>query len=103
MEAANMKRSTVRKPRTVRDVIGEPSSWPNQISDGDHNEIPDMNGATIVDVYSSGRQLAIYTRNSASREALSIFYVDDWDLRARIANVLLPGLAVNDAVSIAID
>jgi hypothetical protein len=96
MEAANMK-----KMRSVRDLIGDPSSWVNHISDGDGN-MPEMDGATIQDIFNSGNQLAIYTRNTAGIEALSIFYIDSAELRERLASLLLPGLNVHDAVAIAI-
>jgi hypothetical protein len=36
----------MKKMRTVRDLIGDPSSWLNHISDGDGN-MPEMDGATI--------------------------------------------------------
>jgi len=96
MEAANKK-----KMRTVRDLIGDPSSWVNHISDEDGN-MPEMDGATIQDIFNSGNQLAIYTRNTAGIEALSIFYIDSAELRERLASLLLPGLNVHDAVAIAI-
>jgi hypothetical protein len=57
-----------------------------------------MNGATILDVFVSGNQLALYTRSSAGLEALSIFFIDDQQLRARIATQLIPGLDIHKAV-----
>ena len=82
---------------TIRDVLGEPSTWDNHISDGFDGK-PDMNGATILDVFVSGNQLALYTRSAAGVEALSIFFIDDQQLRARIATQLMPGLDIHKAV-----
>jgi hypothetical protein len=90
-------KATHLKLNTVRDVLGEPSSWDNHISDGFEGK-PDMDGATILDVFVSGNQLALYTRNAVGVEALSIFFIDDQEIRARIATQLMPGLDVHKAV-----
>jgi hypothetical protein len=86
---------------TVRDVIGDPSSWANHISDGFDGE-PDMDDATILDVFVAGNQLAIYTRSVGGIEALSIFFIDDAELRARIAIQLVPGMDIHAAVALQI-
>jgi hypothetical protein len=69
---------------TVGDVLGEPASWPNRIAD-ELNDKCDMDGAIVLDVFVSGNQLAVYTRDVTGIEALSIFNIDDPKLRARIA------------------
>jgi hypothetical protein len=92
MEAAGMK------TRMVRDLIGDPSSWQN-LHDGDDNKMPDMDGATILDIFCTGNQLAIYARNAAGIESLSKFYVADAALCARIAEALKPGLNINEALT----
>ena len=84
--------------KTVRDLFGEPEAWDNHISDG-ADGMPDMDGARIVDVFVSGNQVAIYTRSDDGVEALSIFFVDDPEVRARVALALLPGSNVHDAVA----
>ena len=88
--------------RTVRDLIGDPSSWENRICDG-ADPMPDMVGATVLDTFDSGNQLAIYARNPAGVESLSIFFIDDAKLRGRIANALAPGSDVHKAIAIAIE
>jgi hypothetical protein len=82
---------------TIRDLFGEPEAWGNHISDG-LDGMPDMDGARIVDVFVSGNQVAIYTRNDDGVEALSIFFVDDPKVRERVALALAPGSRVHDAV-----
>jgi hypothetical protein len=86
---------------TVRDVLGEPASWPNRIADGLNDEC-DMDGAIVLDVFVSGNQVAVYTRNVTGIEALSIFNIDDAELRARIATRVIPGLDINAAVALPI-
>jgi hypothetical protein len=93
--------ATRRGVTTVRDVLGEPTSWPNRIADGLNDEC-DMDGAVVLDVFVSGNQLAVYTRNVTGIEALSIFNIDDSELRARIATRVLPGLDINAAVALPI-
>ena len=91
------------KTITVRDLIGDPSSWQNLVSDGEGRQMPDMDGATIVDIFCTGNKLSIYTRNAAGIQALAKFRVDDAALCLRIGNVLLPGLNVHEALRLPID
>jgi hypothetical protein len=86
---------------TVRDVLGEPRSWANRISDGLQNK-SDMDGATVLDVFVSGNQLAVHTRSVAGTEALSIFNIANAEIRARIARLLVPGLDIYSAVALQI-
>jgi hypothetical protein len=65
--------------------------------------MPDMDGATIVDIFCTGRKLSIYTRNAAGIQALAKFRVDDSTLCLRIGNVLFPGLDVHQALGLPID
>jgi hypothetical protein len=87
--------------KTIRDLFGEPKGWANHFLDGEAGK-PDMDGATIVDVFVSGEQIAIYTKSQQGVDALSLFFVRDPETRARIAQALVPGLNVNEAVSISI-
>ena len=84
--------------KILRDLFGDPNGWTNQISDG-LDWMPDMNEATIVDVFVSGNQVAIYTRSAEGIRALSVFCVDDQDLRVRAANALAPGANVHEAMA----
>jgi hypothetical protein len=90
------------KVSTVRDLLGEPTSWGNHISDGT-DDMPPMDGATILDVFSSGRQLSVYTRSLAGAEALSLFLIENAALCARIAEALKPGLDIHKALATPID
>ena len=58
-----------------------------------------MEGATIQDVFVKGTQIAIYTRTARGIEALSVFSVEDQELRERIGRVLVPGLSVSEAAA----
>lgn len=87
--------------KTIRDLFGDPQGWANHFLDGEGGK-PDMNGATIVDVFVSGEQIAIYTKSKQGVDALSLFFVRDPEVRARIAQALIPGSNVDDAVAIAI-
>jgi hypothetical protein len=86
---------------TVRDVLGDPTSWANRLGDGLHSK-SSMNGATVLDVFVSGTQLAILTRSVAGTGVLAIFNIDDAELCARIATRLIPGLDINAAVALEI-
>jgi len=82
---------------TIRDLFGTPEKWVNFVSDG-RDERPRLDDAVIVDVFVNGNQVAIYTRDRDDVEALSGFYVNDPQVRARIALALSPGSRVRDAV-----
>jgi hypothetical protein len=86
---------------TVRDVLGEPTSWTNRMWDG-LNSRSNMEGAIVLDVFVSGNKLAIYTQTAAGHGVLSIFNIDDAELCARIAARLVPGLNINAAVALQI-
>jgi hypothetical protein len=86
---------------TVRDVLGEPTSWANRLGDGLTSK-SNMDGATVLDVFVSGTQLAIFTRSVAGTGVLSIFNIEDAELCARIATCLTPGLNINAAVALPI-
>ena len=70
----------------------------DHFSDGEGGK-PDMNGATIVDVFVSGEQIVIYTKSKQGVDALSLFFVRDPEIRARIAQALVPGANVNEVVA----
>jgi len=84
--------------KTPRDLLGDPNDWKNHISD-DVDWMPDMEEATILDVFVAGNEVAIYTQNARGIEALSTFLVDDKDLRDRVANALVPGSNLHEALT----
>ena len=82
----------------VRDVIGEPESWPNFMKI-EWQESRDMRGATITEVIVEGSQLAIQTRGAVCGKTFSTFAVEDRDLRDRLAQILRPEQGVYEAVA----
>jgi len=78
------------KARTVRDVIGEPESWPNDLQ-GELTGSSDMFGARISKSFVSGDQLAIQTDGSASGMTFVTFNIADADLCASLVAALWPG------------
>ena len=86
---------------TIRGVLGEPSSWANSICE-DGDGIPDFNGSTIVDVFCSGNEIALYTKGGNRGDKVSIFIVRDQGLRERLTLALLPGLVLLDVLDNAI-
>ncbi len=87
--------------KTVRDVIGEPDSWPNFMHI-EWQRSRNMRGATITEVFASGDQLAIQTRGAVCGETFSTFTVEDEELRDRVMRILKPDLGVYEAVAAAI-
>jgi len=85
--------------KTLRDLFGDPDGWQNLMSDGEDGAMPDLVGATILDIFVSGDQIAIYVRTADGVEALAIFHVEDHELRGRVARVILPGLSVHEALA----
>ena len=82
----------------VRDLIGEPESWPNFMQ-AEWQKSQDMRGATITAVFIAGRELAIQTRGAVCGKTFSTFVVEDRDLRERLARILRPDLGVYEAVA----
>ena len=84
--------------KTVRDVLGEPESWPDSMS-GENRENSNMNGATIWDVIASGNELAVQTKGAACGPTFSVFVIEDRDLRERTIRALKPGMPVSEALT----
>jgi len=83
--------------KTVRDVLGEPESWPNSMN-VDGQQIPNMNGATIWDVIASGNELAVQTKGAACGPTFSVFIIEDPDLRERTVRALKLGAPVSEVL-----
>ena len=90
MARTSVQKGQTMKTRTVRDVIGEPESWPNDLQ-GELTESPDMFGAKVSASFTSGDQLAIQTDGSASGMTFVTFNVANADLCARIVAAMWPG------------
>ncbi len=84
--------------KCVRDVIGEPESWRNQLN-GHSKEPPDMRGAVITDAFASGDQVAVQTKGAACGETFSTFVVEDQKMRDRLTQVLRANRNVYKAVA----
>jgi hypothetical protein len=84
--------------KTVRDVIGEPESWPN-LMHCEWQGPQDMRGATIAEVFAAGDQIAVQTKGAVCGETFSTFMVEDQELRDRLTQVLRPELSVYEAVA----
>ncbi len=83
--------------QTVRDVIGEPEHWSNCISD--HPEsMPHVNGAIILEVFSTANEIKLYLRGENGFETLSVFQVNDSTIRQGLVNALRPGTSIREAL-----
>lgn len=94
---------------TVRDVLGEPESWPHYGLDSDRKRadgtLPtkaDMSDAIITAVNVHGNTLSISTSCARCGITSSVFFIDDPDLRRRLVRVLTVGMRVDQAVAASI-
>jgi hypothetical protein len=87
--------------RTVRDVIGEPATWPNDLSESIGPL--DMVGARVYSAFCMEERLAIQTTGSANGMTLATFGVADPDLCDRIIVALWPGRDLYEGLAAAID
>jgi len=84
--------------RAVRDVLGEPETWPNHLHVAGEGPT-EIRGATISQVFSAGSDIAVGTDGGACGATFSIFAVEDQELRDRIERALRPGLDVHEAAA----
>ena len=84
--------------KRVRDVIGEPESWPNTLQVAGEGPT-DIRGATIAQVITAGNDIAIRTEGGACGATFSIIAVEDNDLRNRVARALRLGTDVHEAAA----
>ena len=87
--------------RTVRDVLGDPESWPDYIRRENRGKL-NMAGATISLVLASGNEIVVQTKGGACGETFSVFVIKDNDLRERTVRALRRGAPVHEAVAAAI-
>ena len=86
--------------RTVRDVLGDPESWPN-VTAG-FPGIPIPLEAVIVQVVVMGAELMIITNGGSAVPTVSTFVISDPVLLDALVDVLTPGLKVREVVSLEI-
>jgi hypothetical protein len=85
----------------VRDVLGEPDSWPNFMHE-EWQQARDMSGALITVVFAAGDQIAIQKKGAICGETFSTFVVEEREVRDRIMQILRPDLSVYAAVATAL-
>ena len=82
--------------KRIRDVLGDPESWPNYRSGG--WGMPLLRGATIVgarEAEPDELRLAIDVRGQILH---STFVINDRDVRHRLLEILQPGLELEDCL-----
>lgn len=84
--------------KVVRDVIGEPETWPNHFHVAGEGPT-EIRGATISQVFSAGNNIAVCTEGGACGATFSVFAVEDKELRERVERVLRSGLEVHEAAT----
>ena len=82
--------------QTVRDVIGDPASWPHNLEGG--VRMPLLGDATIVAAHESDPddRLAIDARGHVLH---STFVIADRNVRHRLLEILQPGLLLEDSLN----
>lgn len=86
---------------TLCEVLGEPSSWGNCISD-ELAGLPDMRGATVLDVFVARNELTLYVRGLNGTESATVFVIQDPDLRQKIVTAMHPGADVLETLRAAV-
>ncbi len=94
-------RSKPNSAMFVRDVLGEPDSWPNFMNEK-WQQARDMRGAIITVVFAAGDQIAVQTKGAICGETFSTFVVEEQEVRDRVMQILRPDLSVYAAVAIAL-
>lgn len=77
----------------VQDVLGQPESWTDSVSDQAVG-LPDLRGATILDVFDTGKKLTLYARGADGSETVSVFVIEDQDVRRKVATAMHAGADV---------
>ena len=85
----------------VSDVLGNPESWANCVSD-QLVGLPDLREATVVDVFVSRNELTLYAQETNGSESVTVFVIEDQDVRRKVATAMPPGVGVLAALQAAI-
>ena len=83
-------------PRTVRDAIGDPESWPNYRYGG--ARMPNLRGAKIKSVLPVDPDELQLTIEVHGQILASTFVIEDRDLRLRVFALLVPGSELTAAL-----
>ncbi len=82
----------------VRDVIGEPETWPNHFHVAGEGPT-EIRGAKISQVFSAGNDIAVCTEGGACGATFTVFAVEDKELRDRVERAMRLGLDVHEAAA----
>lgn len=85
----------------VSDLRRESESWVNCTSD-DLGGLPDIRGATIVDVFVSRNEVTLYALGRNGAQSLAVFVIEDQEIRQKVVSAMHPGVDVLSALRAAI-
>ena len=83
--------------QTVREVLGDPQSWPDYRTGG--MEMPPLRGATIVGAREVEPDEIRIVIDAHHRMIHSTFFVDDRDVRESLLRILRPGVKLEDCLN----
>lgn len=83
--------------RTIRDVLGEPESWPNYRHGG--VRLPLLRGATIVGAREAEPDELRLVIDARGRLLHSTFVIADRDERHRLLEILQPGMLLEEGLN----
>lgn len=93
--ASNVRLASMGK--TVRDVLGDPKSWPDYRLGG--TNMPLLRGATIVAARESEPDELRLVIDARGHILHSTFVIADRDLRHRLLEILQPGVSLEDSLN----
>lgn len=83
--------------RIIRDVLGEPESWPNYRAGG--WGMPLLRGATIVGAREAEPDELRIVIDARGQILHSTFVIADRDVRHRLLEILQPGVLLEDSLN----
>ena len=83
--------------RTIRDVLGDPESWPNHREGG--IGMPPLGGATIVAAREAEPDELRIVIDANGQILHSTFVIADRNVRQHLLEILQPGLLLEDCLS----
>ena len=84
-------------PQTVRDVLGDPRSWPDYCTGG--MGMPLLRGATIVGAREFEPDEIRIVIDAHGQILHSTFFISDRDVRQSLLRVLRPGVRLEDCLN----
>ena len=84
--------------QTVRDVLGDPRSWPDYLTGG--MTMPLLRGATIVSAREVEPDEIRIVIDAHGQSLRSTFFVSDRDVRQSLLRVLRPGVRLEDCLNL---